>query len=94
MNGRPISILVNGLVEAAGTAGFVKLFNALTGYHLTPQSAPDSAEARAFVALGVENESCSCGALHEHSSLPAPNHIGAIKYFICHDHLTRVVAVA
>jgi hypothetical protein len=60
MNERPISTLVNGLVEAAGTPGFVKRCKALTGDHLTPPSAPDSADARAFVAWGVENEPCSC----------------------------------
>lgn len=94
MNERPISTVVNGLVEAAGTPGFVKLLKALTGDHLTAPSAPDSADARAFVAWGVEHEPCSCGALHEHRSLPAPNHIGAITYCLCHDHLTRVVAAA
>lgn len=51
INERPLSTLVDCLVEAAGTPGFVKLCNALTGYHLTPQSAPDSADARAFVTL-------------------------------------------
>jgi len=60
MNERPISTLGDCLVEAAGTPGFVKRCKALTGDHPTPPSAPDSADARAFVAWGVENAPCSC----------------------------------
>jgi hypothetical protein len=60
MHERPLSTLVNGLVEAAGAPGVVKRCKALTGDHLTPPSAPDSADARAFVAWGVKNELCSC----------------------------------
>ena len=51
MSERRIETFVDCLVEAAGTPGFVKLFNELTGSHLTPESPPDSADARAFVAF-------------------------------------------
>jgi hypothetical protein len=51
MSERPTRTFIDCLVEAAGTPEFVPLFNQLTGYHLTPQSAPDSDDARAFVAF-------------------------------------------
>jgi hypothetical protein len=49
MSERPIVTFVDCLVEAA-TSACVPLFHQLTGDHLMPQSAPDSDDARPFVA--------------------------------------------
>jgi hypothetical protein len=51
MSEHSIRTFVDCLCECANTLGFVGQFKRLTGYHLTPQSAPDSADARAFVAF-------------------------------------------
>ena len=51
MSERPMRAFVDCLYESANTPGFVEIFNRLTGCHLTPQSAPDSADARTFVAF-------------------------------------------
>jgi hypothetical protein len=51
MNERPIPTFADVMYECANTPEFVPLFNKLTGYHLTSQSAPDSTDAQAFAAF-------------------------------------------
>jgi hypothetical protein len=49
MSKRLILTFADVLYECANTPDFAPLFNSLTGCHLTPQSAPESADVREFV---------------------------------------------
>jgi hypothetical protein len=50
MRERPIWTFADCLYECGNTPGFVAQFHRLTGSHLTPRSAPDRSDARAFAA--------------------------------------------